>query len=304
MMRVRFAPDEVKSVTVVQDMLAEALGDRYALERELGRGGMATVYLARDLSEGRPVAIKAMHRGLVTALGTERFHREMGIAASLSHPLIVPLYDSGDAGGVLYYVMPYVEGESLYQRLERERRLSLDDALRITHDVADALGYAHGRGVLHRDVKPENILLAGGRAMLADFGLARAIGAADYRKLTETGIVLGTVYYMSPEQLGGHRDLDQRADIYSLGCILYEMLTGEPPYTGSLEQVVSRIVRAPIPSAQRLRATVPAVVDQAIGRAIAKSAAERFGTMQEFAAALPNSPTLDGATKESNDDDR
>ena len=291
-------------MTLVMQMLTEALGDRYVLERELGRGGMATVYLARDLREERPVAIKAMHRNLVTALGTERFHREMGIAAALSHPLIVPLYDSGDAGGVLYYVMPYVEGESLFQRQERERRLPVADALGIALDVADALGYAHGRGVLHRDVKPENILLTGGRAVLADFGLARAIGAADYRKLTETGVVLGTVYYMSPEQLGGNRDLDQRADIYSLGCILYEMLTGEPPYTGSLEQVVSRIVRAPIPSAQRLSSSVPTAVDQAIGRAIAKSAAERFGTMKEFAAALPNSPTPDGATKESNDDDR
>jgi eukaryotic-like serine/threonine-protein kinase len=274
-------------VTLVLEMLAEALDGRYEVERELGRGGMATVYLARDVTEGRPVAIKAMHRGLVTALGIERFHREMGIAASLAHPLILPLYDSGNAGGVLYYIMPYVEGESLYQRLERDRRLPLDHALRITRDVADALGYAHGRGVLHRDVKPENILLAGDRAVVADFGLARAIGAADYRKLTETGVVLGTVYYMSPEQLGGRRDLDQRADIYSLGCILYEMLTGEPPYTGSLEQVVSRIVRAPIPSVQRLTPSIPSSVDQAISRAIAKSAADRFGTMQEFAAALP-----------------
>jgi serine/threonine protein kinase len=289
----------VESVTLVMQLLTEALGDRYVLERELGRGGMATVYLARDLREERPVAIKAMHRNLVTALGTERFHREMGIAAALSHPLIVPLYDSGDAGGVLYYVMPYVEGESLFQRLERERRLSVDDALGIAHDVADALGYAHGRGVLHRDVKPENILLTGGRAVVADFGLARAIGAADYRKLTETGVVLGTVYYMSPEQLGGHRDLDQRADIYSLGCILYEMLTGEPPYTGSLEQVVSRIVRAPIPSAQRLVAAVPTAVDQVIGRAIAKPAAERFSSMEEFAAALPGVPRPEGASKES-----
>jgi eukaryotic-like serine/threonine-protein kinase len=280
----------VESVTVVWEMLAEALGPRYSLERELGRGGMATVYLARDVSDGRPVAIKAMHRGLVTALGTERFYREMGITAALSHPLILPLYDSGNAGGVLYYIMPYVEGESLYQRLEREKRLSVDDALRITHDVADALGYAHDRGVLHRDVKPENILLAGGQALVADFGLARAIGAADYRKLTETGVVLGTIYYMSPEQLGGHRDLDQRADIYSLGCILYEMLTGEPPYTGSFHQVVRGIVSAPLPSAQRLRATIPSTVDQAIYRAMAKSAGERFGTMQEFAAALPNAP--------------
>ena len=277
-------------MTVVWEMLAEALGPRYSLERELGRGGMATVYLARDVSDGQPVAIKAMHRGLVTALGIERFHREMGITAALSHPLILPLYDSGNAGGVLYYIMPYVEGESLYQRLERERRLSVDDALRITHDVADALGYAHDRGVLHRDVKPENILLADGRALVADFGLARAIGAAYYRKLTETGVVLGTIYYMSPEQLGGHRDLDQRADIYSLGCILYEMLTGEPPYTGSFHEVVTRIIGASLPSVQRLRATVPSAVDQAICRAMAKSAGDRFATMQEFAAALPKAP--------------
>jgi serine/threonine-protein kinase len=272
---------------VVRDLLAEALSDRYSLEREVGRGAMATVYLARDAGHQRPVAIKVMHRALATALGTERFLREIEIAASLSHPLIVPLHDSGNAGGVLYYIMPYVEGESLYERLRRERQLSLDDALRITHDVAQALGYAHSRGVLHRDVKPENILLAGGHALVADFGLARAIGAADYQKLTETGVMIGTVYYMSPEQLRGDRDLDQRADIYSLGCILYEMLTGEPPYSGpSLTHVVNRIMRAPVPSAQRLRATLPSAVDQALSRALAKSAPDRFATMQEFAAAL------------------
>jgi serine/threonine-protein kinase len=274
-------------VTAVGGFLAAALSDRYTLEREVGRGGMATIYLARDLREQRLVAIKVMHRGLAASLGSERFLREIEIASSLSHPLIVPLYDSGDAGGVLYYVMPFVEGESLFERLEREKRLPLDDALRIARDVADALGYAHGRGVLHRDVKPENILLAGGHALVADFGLARAIGAADRRKLTETGVMLGTVFYMSPEQICADHELDQRADIYSLGCILYEMLTGEPPYSGrSLEDVISRIIRAPVPPVQRLRAGVPAAVDQAIGRALAKSAAERFATMQEFAAAL------------------
>jgi len=274
-------------VTVVREVLAEAVSDRYKVEREIGRGGMATVYLARDLREGRAVAIKVMHSGLAASLGAERFAREIEIAASLSHPLIVPLYDSGSAGGVLYYIMPFVEGESLYERLERERQLPLDDAVRIALNVADALGYAHGRGVLHRDVKPENILLAEGRALVADFGLASAIGAADRRKLTETGVMLGTIFYMSPEQLRADRDLDQRADIYSLGCIAYEMLTGEPPYSGrSLEDVISRIIRAPVPSARRLRSNVPAAVDRAVARALAKSVDERFGSMQEFGAAL------------------
>jgi len=275
-------------VTDAREVLATALGDRYSLERELGRGGMATVYLAHDAQQRDPVAIKVMHPNLADALDSKRFRREMGIAASLAHPLIVPLHDSGSAGGVLYYIMPYVEGESLYERLQRERRLPLEDALRITHDVAAALGYAHSRGVLHRDVKPENILLARGHALIADFGLARAIGAADYAKLTETGVIVGTLYYMSPEQLREDRDLDQRSDIYSLGCILYEMLSGGPPYTGrSLTEVASRILRASVPSVRRLRADVPATVDQVISRALAKAAAERFTTMEELAAALP-----------------
>jgi serine/threonine-protein kinase len=276
------------AVTVVRELLAEALSGRYSLERELGRGGMATVYLARDVHQGQPVAIKVMHPSLASALDSKRFVREMGIAASLAHPFIVPLHDSGDAGGVPYYIMPYVEGESLYERLQREKRLPLDDALLITHDVADALAYAHSRGVLHRDVKPENILLANGHALVADFGLARAIGAADYKKLTATGIIVGSLYYMSPEQLREERDLDQRTDIYSLGCILYEMLTGGPPYSGrSITEVATRILRAPVPSVRRLQAGVPLAVDQTIARALAKSAAGRFATMQEFAAALP-----------------
>jgi eukaryotic-like serine/threonine-protein kinase len=275
-------------VTVGPEVLAEALSERYALERELARGAMATVYLARDVHLGRPVAIKVMHPMLATALGAERFLREIEIAKSMAHPLIVPLYDSGSAGDLLYYIMPYVEGESLYQRLQREKRLSLEDALQITHDVAAALGYAHSRGVLHRDVKPENILLAGGRALVADFGLARAIGAADYRKLTETGVIVGTIYYMSPEQLREDRDLDQRTDIYSLGCILYEMLTGGPPYTGrSLKDLATQILRAPVPSIRRMHPGVPAAVEDGINRALDKSAAGRFATMQEFAAGLP-----------------
>jgi eukaryotic-like serine/threonine-protein kinase len=281
------APDDA-----LRQVLEETLSDRYTLERELGRGGMATVYLAHEVGQGQAVAIKAMHRELSCALGVERFRREMGIAASLSHPCIVPLSDSGTAGDVLYYIMPYIEGESLFQRLKREKRLSLDDALHITDEMAAALGYAHSRGVLHRDVKPENILLAKGHALLADFGLARAIGAADHRKLTQTGTIVGTVYYACPEQLREERDLDQRVDIYSLGCILYEMLTGRPPYTGlSLTDLVTRILRDPIPSVRKVNPAVPPAVDQAIGRALAKSAAERFATMDEFAAALPGRGT-------------
>lgn len=275
-------------MTATPPPLSQAFRDRYLIEREIGRGGMATVYLAHDVRQREPVAIKIMHRDLSATLDTERFRREMEIAASLSHPSIVPLLESGDAGEVPYYSMPYIEGGSLHQRLDRERQLSLEEAFRITHDVAEALGYAHGLGILHRDVKPGNILLAEPRALVADFGLARALGVANYRKLTDTGIMVGTLFYISPEQLLGERELDQRADIYSLGCLLYEMLTGEPPYAGALaHQVVTRIFRTPVPSARRLRATVPETVDEALGRALAKSAAERFTSMAEFSAALP-----------------
>ena len=281
-------PWDPHALTAVPEELAVALGERYSLERELGQGAMATVYLARDVRDRRPEAITVMRPKMANALGAERFLREIEIARSMAHPLIVPLYESGNAGGVLYYIMPYVEGESLFDRLQRERRLPLEAALGITHDVAGALGYSHARGVLHRDVKPENILLAGGRALVADFGLARAIGAADYRRLTQTGVIVGTAYYMSPEQLREERDLDQRVDVYSLGCILYEMLTGEPPYTGrSLTELATRILGAPVPSVRRLDAGVPAAVDHAIGRALAKVAADRFASMEEFTAALP-----------------
>jgi serine/threonine protein kinase len=278
----------VPAVTALPPPIAEAFRDRYLIEREVGRGGMATVYLAHDARQHQPVAIKIMHRDLSATLSAERFRREMGIVASLSHPSIVQLFESGHVGEVLYYTMAYIEGGSLFQRLERERQLPLEEALRITHEVADALGYAHGLGILHRDVKPENILLAESRALVADFGLARAIGLANYRKLTDTGILVGTLHYLSPEQLLGDRDLDQRADIYSLGCLLYEMLTGEPPYAGRVaHQVVTRIFRTPVPSARRLRPAVPATVDEALRRALAKSADERFTSMAEFAAALP-----------------
>jgi serine/threonine-protein kinase len=271
-------------------MLAEAINERYTLERELARGGMATVYLAQDHQNQRAVAIKVMHPKLATVLGAERFLREIRVARSMEHPLIVPLLESGNARGLLYYVMPYVDGESLFERLQRERRLSVDDSLRITRDVAEALGYAHARGVLHRDVKPENILLADGRALVADFGLARAIGAADSRKLTATGVIVGTTFYMSPEQLREDKDIDQRSDIYGLGCLLFEMLTGGPPYVGtSLKDVVGKILLAPVPSVRRLNSNVSPEIDQAVSRALAKAPAGRFSTMQEFAAALPRS---------------
>ena len=268
--------------------LAEALAGRYAIERELGRGGMASVYQARAPGRAEPVAIKVMNPNVADALDSKRFIREMGIAASLDHPLIVPLIDSGRAGGVLYYVMPCVSGESLYERLQRERRLPVPEALAIARDVATALGYAHERGVLHRDVKPENILLARGRALIADFGLARAIGAADYTKLTATGVIVGTVYYMSPEQLREEPDLDQRTDIYSLGCMLYEMLSGELPFTGrTLTDVANRILRGPIPAVRRLRPEVPVPWTRpSVGRwpRLARTASR---TMSEMLAALP-----------------
>ncbi|MFL5514863.1 MAG: serine/threonine-protein kinase [Gemmatimonadales bacterium] len=268
--------------------VVDALRERYELGEELGHGGMASVYLARDVRDQRMVAIKVMHPRVANALNAQRFLREIAIAGSMGHPLIVPLHDSGTAGDVLFYVMPYVEGDTLAQRLARVRRLPLEDALAVARDVAEALGHAHRQGILHRDVKPQNILLAGGRALVADFGLARAIGAADYQKLTDTGVLVGTVYYMSPEQVRDDRDLDQRTDIYALGCILYEMLTGEPPYSGrGLTEVASRILQSPVPSARHLVPEVPHGLDATIRRALAKRAAERFSSMAEFAAALP-----------------
>jgi eukaryotic-like serine/threonine-protein kinase len=269
-----------------RETLTQAVTGCYELGRELGRGGMATVYLARDLRDGREVALKALHQ-LCSPSAAERFRREMTIAASLSHPRIVPLLDSGSCSGLLYYVMPFIDGESLFARLERERRLALADALAITADVADALGYAHARGFLHRDLKPENILLAGGHALVTDFGLALAMDSVERTKLTETGAVVGTIYYMSPEQLREDRHLDQRTDVYSLGCVVYEMLTGGPPITGkSTTELVTRILRAPPPSVRQVSPDVPASVDAAVMRAMAKTAAERFESMAAFAAAL------------------
>jgi len=280
----------MESATQVWNALADALSGRYTLERELGRGGMATVYLAREVAGDRAVAVKAMHPELASALGLERFRREMEIVGSLSHPGIVPLLDSGRAGTLLYYVMPYVEGESLHDRLERERRLPPDDAVRITLDIAEALSHAHSRGILHRDVKPENILLTrdpAPRALIADFGLARAVGAADSTKLTKTGTVVGTVHYMSPEQVREDHTIDERSDVYSLGCVLYEMLTGAPPFLGrTVTDLVMKILRTPPASVGTVNPSVPPAVEQAIARALAKAPADRFPTMRQLASAL------------------
>jgi len=267
--------------------LQAALANRYTIERELGRGGMATVYLAQDLKHHRKVAIKVLRPELAAALGPERFLREIDTAARLNHPHILPLHDSGQADGFLYYVMPYIEGESLRDRLEREGPLPLEDALRITRDVTSALSYAHGHDVVHRDIKPENILLSGGEAVVADFGIARAITAAAAGTLTETGIAIGTPGYMSPEQATESERLDGRSDIYSLGCMLYEMLAGEPPYTGAnARSVIAKQLTDPVPSVRRLRDTIPPAIDGAVSKALAKAPADRFVSAAQFADAL------------------
>ena len=251
---------------------------------------MATVYLAHDLKHDRKVAVKVLRPELVHALGPERFLREIATTANLHHPHILPLYDSGrrrTSGALLYYVMPFVEGESLRDRLKREKQLPLDDALRIAREVADALSYAHGHGVIHRDIKPENILLESGHALVADFGIARAVSTAGADRLTDTGLALGTPAYMSPEQAAGDRDVDGRSDLYSLGCVLYEMLAGQPPFSGPTVQSIARqhLTATPPPITQ-LRPAVPGVVAAALERALAKNPADRFNPVGQFAEAL------------------
>jgi serine/threonine-protein kinase len=267
--------------------LRAALAGRYRIERELGRGGMATVYLAHDLRHDRPVALKFLHPELAAALGPDRFLHEIRTAAKLQHPHILPLFDSGEADGQLWYTMPYVEGETLRARLQREKQLPLDDALGIIAQVLSALHYAHAHGVIHRDIKPENILLEGDQAVVADLGIARAIGAAGEDRLTETGMAVGTVAYMSPEQTVGQRDLDGRSDVYSVGVVLYEMLAGEAPFTGQSAQaiVARRLTEAPRPL-RSSRETVPPAVDQAVMTALARAPADRHRTAAAFAKAL------------------
>ncbi|HEY6208013.1 MAG TPA: serine/threonine-protein kinase, partial [Gemmatimonadales bacterium] len=276
------------------ETLRDALAGRYTVERELGRGGMATVFLAEDLKHRRPVAIKVLHPELAAAVGAERFLREIEIAARLQHPHILPLYDSGAAGSLLYYVMPYVEGESLRDRLNREKQLGLEDAVRITTEVAGALAYAHSHGVVHRDIKPENILLSGGTAVVADFGIARALSVAgESQPLTQTGTVVGTPAYMSPEQATGSEQVDGRSDQYSLACVLYEMLVGEPPFTGATPQAV--MARHSLDAVSRpsiVRATIPDAVEHAVLRALNKVPADRFPTTALFAEEIQRPSTV------------
>ncbi len=280
------------------EALRAALADRYRIERELGRGGMATVYLAEDLKHRRPVAIKVLKPELAGLLGPERFLREIEIAARLQHPHILAVFDSGVAGGMLYYVMPYVEGESLRARLIRERQLPLADALRIAREVVDALSYAHSRGIVHRDIKPENVLLESGHAVVADFGIARAFTEAGGETLTATGVTLGTPAYMSPEQATGAKDVDGRSDLYSLGCVLYEMLAGQPPFTGATaESIVHQHLSAAPRPVTELRPAVPASVAVALERALAKSPADRFSPVTLFGEALsPREAQVPSAT--------
>ena len=273
-------------MTELQISFFAALADRYVLQRELGRGGMATVYLVNDLRHDRPVALKVLHPELAVALGPERFLREIQLTARLDHPHILPVFDSGEAAGLLWYTMPYAEGESLRERLRREVQLPLEEALQIAGEVADALECAHQQGILHRDIKPENILLSRGHARVADFGVGRAVAAAADSRLTEPGMAVGTPAYMSPEQATGGV-VDARTDVYALGCVVYEMLAGEPPFIGPTPQAV--IARRLTETPRLLSATrqsVPAHVEEAVGRALAKSPADRFRTPAEFAHGL------------------
>jgi serine/threonine protein kinase len=267
--------------------LAAALADRYRIERELGQGGMATVYLAQDLRHHRQVAIKLMRPELSAVIGAERFLSEIRTTANLQHPHILPLFDSGEVDGVLYYAMPFVEGESLRDRLSREKQLPVPDAVRIATEVASALDYAHRHGVIHRDIKPENILLHDGSALVADFGIALAASKAGGTRITETGMSVGTPHYMSPEQAMGEREITARSDIYALGAITYEMLIGEPPFSGPTAQaIVAKVLtEEPRPLIPRRR-SIPAEVEDTVLTALEKLPADRFGSAHEFAASL------------------
>jgi serine/threonine-protein kinase len=287
-------------MVATHERLAASLADRYRIERQpdgalslLGRGGTATVYLAQDLRHDRPVALKVVHQDLAASVGAERFLREIRMVARLSHPHILPLFDSGEAAGLLYYGMPFLTGESLRQRLEREGRLPVALALRIAREVGLALDCAHRNGVIHRDIKPENILFGDDQAVVADFGIATKTGDGRADRLTETGLAVGTPAYMSPEQAGGASELDGRSDIYSLGCVLYEMLGGRPPFTGPTPQsIIAQQVIARLPSLRTERPEVPGSVERALARALAKEPVDRFATAAEFIGALEGAGAL------------
>ncbi|HXW97803.1 MAG TPA: protein kinase, partial [Gemmatimonadales bacterium] len=281
-------------MTTLSERLGRGLSTRYTIHRELGQGGMAVVFLAQDLRHDRQVALKVLRPEISAEIGAERFLREIKLAAGLTHPHILPVFDSGEADGLLFYVMPSMEGHSLRERLDKERQLPLGDALRITREVASALDYAHRHKVVHRDIKPENILLHEGAAMVADFGIGKALTATG-ASITQTGLALGTPAYMSPEQASGELDTDGRSDLYSLGCVLYEMLTGEPPFTGVTAQaVIAKRFVSPIPKIRTTR-DVPEAVDAAVSRALARTPVDRFPTAAEFAEAL-RTISRDGVT--------
>jgi eukaryotic-like serine/threonine-protein kinase len=273
-------------VAELPEQLRSGLADRYRIERELGRGGMATVFLAHDLRHDRPVALKVLHPELAATLGPERFQREIKLAARLQHPHILTVHDSGDTAGQLWYTMPFVRGESLRDRLRREGQLPLEVAVDLTRQIALALDYAHREGVIHRDLKPENILLSDGQALVADFGIAKALSAAGEAEITETGMAVGTPAYMSPEQAVGGQ-IDGRSDIYALGCVVYEMLAGEPPFAGITPQaLIAKRLLEPVPHVRTVRDTVSVSMEQALLRALAKTPADRFATAGEFAREL------------------
>src|SRR5688572_11326491 len=271
----------------MQTILGNALEGRYTIDREIGRGGMATVYLARDLRHNRKVALKVLNPELGAVLGVERFLAEIEVTANLQHPNLLPLFDSGEVSGLLFYVMPYVEGESLRARLEREKQLPVDEAIRIATAIAVALDYAHRHKVIHRDLKPENILLQEGQPLIADFGIALAVSNAGGNRITQTGLSLGTPQYMSPEQATGDRVVDSRTDIYSLGAMAYEMLVGDPPHHASTSQaIIAKVLTERPTSVRTARPSVPPHVDAAIGKSLEKLAADRFATAKEFAESL------------------
>src|SRR5215211_8218264 len=271
----------------VLDKLRTALNDRYRIDREVGAGGMATVYLAHDIRHDRNVAIKVLHPDLAAALGAERFLAEIKTTAKLQHPHILPLLDSGEAEGLLYYVMPYVSGESLRDRLERETQLAVDDAVRIARECLSALESAHKQGVVHRDIKPENILIQEDQALVADFGIALAVSAAGGARMTQTGLSLGTPAYMAPEQAMGERAIDGRADLYALGAVLYEMLVGEAPFTGpTVQAIVARVMTESPRPVTGQRKSVPQNVNAAVLRSLEKLPADRFHSAAEFSTAL------------------